>query len=97
VEWKKGPRPAVAAPTSPVKIQSLFFAGLDISIPVAALQKSLGLVGTRGAEHVIQVTVSIRGAALNTVVLNSAKVSSLHTIRPFRPSWRILASCFWQQ
>src|SRR5437016_1831112 len=27
VEWKKGPRPAVAAPTSPVKFDQLFLAG----------------------------------------------------------------------
>lgn len=49
VEWKKGPRPAVAAPTSPVKFDHFSLpVALDMSIAVAALQKSLGLVGTRG-------------------------------------------------
>ena len=40
VEWKKGPRPAVAAPTSPVKFDHFSLpVALDISIPVLGLQR----------------------------------------------------------
>ena len=50
VEWKKGPRPAVAAPTSPVKFDQFSLpVALDISNPSTGLAKTLGLVGTRGA------------------------------------------------
>jgi hypothetical protein len=41
-------------------------------------------------EHVLEVTVSIRGAVLNTLVLNSAKVSRLHAISHSEP-----AGAFW--
>ena len=55
VEWKKGPRPAVAAPTSPVKFDQLFLAvALDISIPVLALQRPWAWLEQEEHEHLLQ-------------------------------------------
>jgi hypothetical protein len=81
VEWKKGPRPPVAAPTSPVKFD---YFSLPVALdkhPSIGLAKEPGLGWNKRSRNTFyRVTVSIRRAALNTLVLNSAKVSRLHAI-----------------
>lgn len=55
VEWKKGPRPAVAAPTSPVKFDYFSLpVALDISIPVSALQRPWAWLEQEEQEHLLQ-------------------------------------------
>ena len=55
VEWKKGPRPAVAAPTSPVKFDHFSLpVALDISIPVSALQRPWAWLEQEEQEHLLQ-------------------------------------------
>ena len=55
VEWKKGPRPAVAAPTSPVKFDHFSLSvALDISILVSALKRPWAWLEQKEQEHLLQ-------------------------------------------
>ena len=55
MEWKKGPRPAVAAPTSPVKFDHFSLpVALDMSSPVSALQRPWAWLEQEEQEHLLQ-------------------------------------------